>query len=103
MGLFSVHMYHRTYKVTVLIDHYFSNKNLAIELFDPDNGPFARLTVNLRDGLPENQAYVDTNNCPWAEEFIAENGIGKPLGVYERSGWCEYPLYEFDLDAIRVH
>ena len=79
---------------------YWENGNLAITLFEPHEGPYATLTVNLSKKLPKNQAYVDTNNCYWAEDFIKKNGLGKPLGEYGVSGWCRYPLYEFDLDKI---
>lgn len=81
---------------------YIENRNLAIQLYDAqDHSPFARLTVNLGWKLPENQAFVDTNNCPWAEKFIKENGLGKPLNKFESSGYCDYPLYEFNLEKFR--
>lgn len=80
---------------------YYYGDNLAIWMYIADTGePFATLTVNLDGELPKNQAYVDTNNCPWGERFIQENGIGKFLNCYGYSGFCRYPLYEFDMEKI---
>ena len=89
-----------TYDVHIHRSTYYKPKNLAIML-DYDEGPFATLTVNLEGAhLPADCAYVDTNNCPWAEEFIAAYKLGKYLGIHGHSGFCEYPLYRFDLDKI---
>lgn len=76
-------------------------QGIGIQLWCPD-GPLARITTELM-GVPklkENQAYVDINDSPWAEEFIEKNGLGKFAGVIQPSGWCLFPLYEFDLEAI---
>lgn len=92
--------------IAITTDHYRFDGSLAIELVSESEGPFARLTVCLQDdlGLPyfldEDEAFVDTNNCPWAEEFIKENRLGKPTGRTARSGWCEYPLYKFNLKKL---
>ena len=88
------------YEVELRAMEYYANKNLAIEMFSPTEGPFARLTVNLGDKLKDGFAYVDTNNCPWAEDFIVENGLGKDTGVIGRSGYCMYPLYEFNMEVL---
>ena len=90
-----------TYEVNISRSTYRNNGNLAIILDSPTEGPFATLTVNL-DGpkLSKNYAFVDTNNCPWAEAFIKEHGLGKPTGTVGYSGYCQYPLYEFDLSKL---
>ena len=90
----------QSYRVKMAVDRYVTNKNLALPMWCED-GPFATLTVNLDEKLPGNQAYVDVNNCPWAEDLIRQYEIGKPLGRVRPSGWCVYPLYEFDLDRIK--
>ena len=98
----------RTYPVTVKTSHYVNNGTLAVMLIEAGApwAPFATITVNLCASedysfMEKNQAYVDTNNCPWAEEFLQDNGIAKPVeGIYGLSGFCTYPLYEFDLDSI---
>lgn len=84
----------KTYDVTIQESKYVNNGNFALSLLC-DDGPFAVITVNLNETLPEKFAYVDTNNCPWAEEFIKENNLGKFLGVHGYSGYCSYPLYRF--------
>ena len=93
-----------TYDVTLEATNYSYNNNLAIQMWTEVEGypePFATLTVNLNYGkLPENKAFIDINNCPWAEEFIRENKLGKPTGEIGYSGFCEYPMYEFNLDKI---
>ena len=88
------------YDVDVSVESYACNDNLAIVLNELTTGPFATLTVNLYDDLPEDMAFVDINNYPWAEEFIKENNLGEPTGKYGKSGFCVYPLYRFYLDKI---
>lgn len=90
------------YDVNIRIATYGSNDNLAILLDSPTEGPFARLTVNI-DELPEGYAYVDTNNCPWAEEFIKEHKLGEPTNLCGHSGYCTYPLYKFDLQKLKEY
>lgn len=94
----------KTYTVAVKEEKYWDNGGLAITMdyFDEEYEcwmPFATLTVNL-GRIGYDHAYVDTNNCPWAEEFIAKYGLGKFTGEYGYSGFCAYPLYKFDMDKI---
>ena len=98
--MYRVKTFFGEYNVELRVNKYRDNKNLAIDLFEPEEGPFARLTVNLGKKLPANQAYVDTNNCPWAEEFIEENKLGKDTGRVGMSGFCIYPLYEFAQEVV---
>ena len=92
-----------TYKVTVDFIKYALNNKLAVRLTRAGApwSPFATLTVNLQSPLQdETHAFVDTNNCPWAEEFLLDNGIAtKVEGCEERSGYCTYPLYEFNKES----
>ena len=91
-----------TFQVRPEINSYLMNDHLAIELICDDYEPFATLTVNLPGSLPEKDlAYVDTNNCPWAEEFLKETGLAQPTGETARSGYCEYPLCKFDVERIQ--
>ena len=96
MKTYHVKTFFGEYDVTIQKKNYRDNGNLALQLWEPEEGPFATLTVNLGKKLPANQAFVDTNNCPWGEEFIEENGLGKDTGKFGFSGYCVYPLYEFD-------
>lgn len=91
------------YEVEALRAKYSNNGNLAIVLRCENGEPFSTLTVNLSDypKLKPNMAFVDTNNNLTAEEFIKEYELGKPTGTIGFSGYCVYPLYEFDLDKIK--
>jgi hypothetical protein len=90
----------KTYEVDIFSTTYRNNGNYAVILQEKDGLPFATLTVNLYHKLPDGFAYVDTNNCPFAEEFIKENGLGEFTGQRSRSGYCEYPLYKFYTHVI---
>ena len=95
-----------TTPVTVIVTKYTSPETLAILLKCAESPweDFAVITVNLVNSpygdvkyQDESHAYIDTNNCPWAEEFLQENGIANPdpRDIYGMSGYCTYPLYEF--------
>ena len=86
-------------KVFITRDSYSNNGNTAICLYCEDGAPWATLTVNL-EGLPSGLCYLDTNNVPNAEEFVQKYGIGSPTGLYGQSGFCEYPLYQLNLDRL---
>ena len=88
------------YNVRLVKKNYVNNGNLAIRMIDEDEFPFATLTVNLGGKLADDVAYVDVNNCPWAEDFIEGNNLGVPTGMIGMSGWCFYPQYKFDLSKI---
>ena len=75
--------------------------SIAVEIFSRREGPVARITVCLCDSaLAENEAYVDTNNCPWVVDFLEAKGLAKSTGRTRRSGYCIYPAMEFDREKI---
>ena len=84
---------------------YSANNNLAIQLLCLDEEdflePFATLTVNTQTVLPANQAAVDTNNFPEAIQLIEEYRLGIPTGDYVYSGYCRYPVYEFNIQELK--
>lgn len=89
------------YQVTLHAAAYASNGALAIEAMDyvPEWGceePFATLSVNLPDFEPSGEGcfFLDTNNCPWAAKFLADNDIARPTGKVGQSGFCTYPEYK---------
>ena len=99
MKTFEIKSYGKTYKVHPVLNRYM-NDTLAISLVAESGEPFCTLTVNLATSViwcNEKTAFVDINNCPWAEQFIADNELGSPVGYTERSGFCIYPLYVFNL------
>ena len=89
---------------------YAINGALCIETYEAETGfPFARLTVNndlsrgaVRILLKPDKgfAFIDTNNCPWAESFLTDNKIGTPTGYIWEVGFCKYPEYRINLDMI---
>ena len=95
-----------TTPVTVVVTKYTNPETLAILLKCAESPweDFAVITVNLVNSpygdvkyQDESHAYINTNSCPWAEDFLQENGIAKPdpRDIYGMSGYCTYPLYEF--------
>lgn len=93
------------YRVFFVIGKYRSNDSLAIQAWTASEKPeeidcFCTLTVNLDNygfGMEnENEAYVDTNNNPWAMKFIRENKLGRKVGI-RKSGYCKYPLVRFNI------
>lgn len=85
------------YKVRVSFDKYANNQSLAVKLITDEEDIFAVVSVNLTESwfIPKNSAFIDVNNCPFAEKFLIENNIAKPVGIYSQSGFCSYPLYDF--------
>lgn len=91
-----------SHKVAPMIEQY-PNGRMGIQLMEDGVIPYATLTVNLPNTILKvqpNQAFVDLNNFPTAEDFVTHNGLGKFTGLYDVSGFCTYPLYEFDLDKL---
>ena len=105
----------RTHPVTLQFGKYSCNNKLAVQLVEAAApwSPFATLTVNLPDiptevmkmwfgsNMPDEStlAFVDTNTCPWAEEFLVDNNIAENTGISMPSGFCMYPLYKFNVDS----
>lgn len=101
--VFELEFYGELYEVALVAEKYSSNGTLAVEMMCIDGCPFARLTVNIEASnfsAGEDAQFIDTNNCPWAEEFLQKNGIASPTGIYGRSGFCSYPLYKFNMEKL---
>lgn len=50
---------------------------------------------------PNYCGYLNVNDMPDIEKFITENELGEFTGFTQRSGYCEYPLYLFNVDKLR--
>lgn len=85
------------YRVRVEFTKYLYNNALAVKLITENDEPYAVVSVNLleSDYIPKMMAFIDINNCKWAEKFLTENGIATPTGEFGESGFCTYPLYDF--------
>lgn len=101
----------KTYDVALKVSKYNNNGSLSIMMMCENfsgmmDEPFGVVTVNLpqsklfADFAPNTQ-FVDTNNLPNIEKFLVENKIAKKGDIIGYSGFCQYPSYEFDLDAIK--
>lgn len=91
-------------KLELEINAYLDNHRMYIGLIETDGEypePFADLTVNINAPCPDYCGYVDTNNCPELEDFIAEHGLGEFTGMMGSSGFCSYPLYMFNVERLR--
>lgn len=79
---------------------------LAVELyqFDKESGelePYACLTTSFGEFIGiKNSAYIDTNNCPFAEQLLTQ-GIAEPTGLSKTSGFCQYPLWVFKEEFLQ--
>ncbi len=79
---------------------------LALELYqiDEESGdmePYACLTTSFGEFIGiKDSAYIDTNNCPFAEQLLEQN-IAEPAGLSRRSGFCQYPLWVFKEEFLR--
>lgn len=105
MKTYKISAWGHEYEVKLEVSKYVNNGNLAISMiyFDEEMKcwlPYATLTVNLNK-LGEGLAYVDTNNCPWAERFIEEHKLGEETGKFGWSGHCIYPMYKFNVEKIK--
>ncbi len=84
---------------------YYNAGRLALCLVDWTSGepePWDSLTTNLGVPVEKDCAFINVNNLgggilPWIEE----NGLGKPTGHSERSGFVEYPEYCFDAERLQ--
>ena len=74
----------------------------AVELYTGDGDLIAVITVCLDDPyLEAGESYVDTNNCPWAPDFIREYSLGEQTGKNGQSGYCTYPVFRFDMERLK--
>lgn len=91
--------------ITMRVEHYADGGSIAILMDSQKEGPFATLTVHLDYKLTNERCqFIDTNNCPWARDFLqAHPEIGKFTGYYGPSGFCIYPEFEFSKEFPKEH
>lgn len=90
-------------EVTLDVRHYTKNGNLAIVMYCIDGEPFANLTVNLDEKLPENYAYLDVNNIANAFDFCVNNHLAEFQNEFKKSGFCFYPLMKFNMEEVKKY
>ena len=95
-----------TVVVFPVIDVYRSTNNLYIGLkaYDEDLEDidhYCDVTVNITD-LPYLQSTIDTNNNgDKMIKFLEENGFGHATGRMVPSGYCWFPVFEFDPEMLK--
>lgn len=105
--MLTLNKYGATHQMTFKLANYAENGNLYVGLTMHDEGypePWSDLTVNLSAPCKPNRAFIDTNNN--GTEIIAwleENGLGHTTGMMMPSGWCVYPEFEFNMEALMKH
>ena len=59
------------------------------------------ITTNLDDFVfGANMTYVDENNYNGIAQILVDNNIAKYTGYIAQSGYCQYPLLEFDFEEL---
>jgi hypothetical protein len=99
--------YGANHPMTFQLANYTENGNLYVGMITNEEGypePWSNLTVNLSVPCKPNRAYIDTNNNgEEIIEWLEENGLGKWTGGIRPSGWCFYPEFEFNMEALMKH
>lgn len=80
---------------------------LAIELksLEAENRwvPFGIISKSFGEYISiKNAVYIDTNNCPYAEELL-DKSIGIKTAFTKSSGFCKYPLWIIDKDFLEAY
>ena len=87
--------------VKIKVESYRNNGHLALLMYPEGDDYGYVITTNLNSPLQSDTlAFLDTNNFPGIEKFITRNHIGVSMGVSERSGFCQYPLFHIFTDAL---
>ena len=90
--------------MTLTVNTYVDNNSLYVGMTtvaDRFPEPYGDVTVNLLSSVPPYCAFVDTNNMPELEDFLVKNGIAEFTGLMQKSGYCSYPLYQFNAEKMR--
>lgn len=88
-------------EVRLSFKYYKNSKYLRVELFNKYSIETV-VSKFLRNSILTNSrcAFVDTNNNPNIENFLAKYRIAKPTGKTIKMGMCVYPEYEFNTQLI---
>lgn len=89
----------------VRASYYDGNRAILAYIKHLDDGgwvePYADVTVNIEFLADPYRAAIDTNNL--GEEmvtFLVENGFAQETGRILHSGFCNYPVLEFDREWL---
>ena len=105
--MINMRKYGTNHPMTFELGSYTENGNLYVGLVTNEEGypePWSTLTVNLSVKCADDCAFIDTNNNGDAIiDWLVENKLGKPTGRIKASGWCVYPEFKFDMNALAEH
>lgn len=86
------------------IGRYCADDSMAIEIWNREDGLIARITVYIAGNrLAEDEVVIDTNNCPWAVDFIMKYGLEIETARTVRSGFCEYPVVKLNVKEVEKY
>ena len=108
MKTYKLEKYGETYEIVLIRGTYASNDTLAIEMYLVEDGEITECWDNLTTNIPmgrarDNFAYIDTNhNGKEIMEWLKKNKLGKETLESASSGWCVYPLFEFNKKALET-
>ena len=92
-----------SFKVT----EYNEPRNLAILIMSKDSSgliePYASLTTNITEFSKNTYGCVDTNNFPEAIDIIEKYNLGSDTGIRISSGYCSYPVYDFNITELNKY
>jgi len=76
--------------------------NLGLKFVYTDGEWEDYFTLNFGEYIGmKNTAYIDTNNC-WYANQIYQTFIASNTGLTKRSGYCEYPLWQFREEFLKA-
>ena len=95
----------------------YENCSLVTDKYTVDGALYIRIDCTEDDGFTEplaiitkclddktltdtNKTYIDTNNCPWAVQFLASAGLLGAIIGEKQSGFCTYPLVEINMNVL---
>ena len=83
--------------MSLSFDSYQNNGSLAVLMNTvADDELYGVITANLGCLLQTDRlAFVDENNLPGIGAWLKRDKIATPLGYKQRSGFCQYELYNF--------
>jgi hypothetical protein len=93
------------YEIAFKLSNYCDNGVLAIVVYEYTSYgcayQYGVASVNINDMIfGVNQTYIDENNNPGMTQFLVDNGLVTPTGYIGRSGYCQYPLVEVNIEEI---
>ena len=106
--IYELEHYGKKYHIILEKNTYANNGRLAISMLEcTPKGKvkdyFDTLTVNLNGYcVGKDEQFIDTNNLPSdIIKWLVKNDIGNEVnGVYGCSGYCTYPLFRFNEQAL---